>query len=412
MLNAKNIQKDFPIFANRKKNGPFIYLDTGATSQKPKTVIDAVSRFYETTNANIHRGIYKLADEATTAYEDVRTKVAKFLNASSSSEIVFTGNTNEAINLVATGWAKKFLQKGDVVVITDMEHHANVIPWQRLRDEIGIVLYFLPLDQDYRLDYQALLSANIDLKKVKLVSIVHGSNVLGTINPIGEIVAFLKKEGIQAKVLVDAAQTVPHMKIDVQMLNCDFLAFSSHKMLGPSGVGVLWAKKELLEVMDPLFVGSHMVGKVTKEKTDFADVPDKFEVGTGKLEAVVGLGAAISYLESIGMDAVENHDKKLVKHGLKLFQQEKDFTLYGPKTEDNRLAIFSFAINGIHPHDIAQILDQSGICVRSGNHCAQTLMSILGTFATTRASCYIYNEESDLTTLFKKLINAKKMLRV
>jgi len=411
MLDTVKIRKDFPIFTNLNKVDSFTYLDSAATSQKPKAMIDAVMEFYEQYNSNTHRGIYNIADKATTAYENARSKVSKFINATSPSEIIFTGNTNESINYVAIGWAKKFLKKGDIIVITDMEHHANIIPWQRLRDEIGIELFFIPHDKDFRLDYKILLSADIDLQKVKLVSLTHASNVLGTINPIAEIIKFLKDNRIDAKVLLDAAQTVPHLPVDVQSLNCDFLAFSSHKMLGPSGLGVLWARKELLEQMVPIFVGSHMVGVVTKKQTSYANLPNRFEVGTGRLESVVGLGAAISYLESIGMTDIQKHNNDIVEASLNMFKNDKDITLYGPSTSEYRLPTFSFSIAGIHPHDISQLLNDYGICVRSGNHCAQTLMSTLGVFATTRASCYIYNDKEDMSLLFNKLQEIKKILK-
>lgn len=415
MINTKEIKKDSPIFADRPK--PFVYLDSASTSQKPQTVINAVTHFYTHTNANIHRGIYGLAEEATEAYENAREKIATFIHANNSHEIVFTGNTNESINLVAHGWAKKFLKKGDIIVLSDMEHHANIIPWQRLKDEIGIVLHFLPLGAEYRLDYQSLLTSlrgtkQSDPSKIKLIALTHASNVLGTINPIKEIISFLRNNNIHAKILIDGAQSAPHMPVDMQDLGCDFFAFSGHKMLGPSGIGVLWAKEELLDMMNPLFVGSQMIASVTKEKAIWMESPWKFEVGTGKLEAVVGLSAAVEYLTKIGMENVYQHEQSITKYALEEFRNIENIAFYGPKDTQDRLGIFSFTIDGVHAHDIAQILDRSGICVRSGHHCAQPLMQILKVPATARASLYLYNDEKDIDALIAGIEDVKKTLKV
>lgn len=400
-------KKDFPIFQTYPE---FVYLDSAATSQKPQTVIDAVSDFYISKNANIHRGIYRLADAATNAYEQTRIKVSKFINAESEKEIIFTGNTNQSINLVVQGWAKKFLKEGDIIVISEMEHHANIVPWLRLQQEIGIKVFFLPITSDYRLDYTKILDA--DVKKIKLVALSHASNVLGTINPIEEIVVFFKKNAMHAKILIDAAQSVPHFPVDVQELGIDFLAFSSHKMLGSSGVGVLWAKAELLEQMDPVFVGSHMVKKVTKDDFSFVNLPDTFEVGTGNLEGVVGLGSAIDYLEKIGFENIYNQEQELINYVLERFKTVPYIKLYGAQNDDNRLGIFSFNIQSAHPHDIAQIMDSFGICIRSGHHCAQPLMQVLGVNATARASFYIYNTKEDVDRLLEGITLVKKTLKI
>lgn len=401
-----NIKKDFPIFTNKPN---LVYLDSAATSQKPQQVIDAVTQFYCYTNANVHRGIYQLAEEATEAYENARKTIAQFIHANKEREIVFTGNTNESINLVAYGWAKKYLQEGDVIVLSDMEHHANIVPWQRLAEEKKLTLHFLPITEDFRLDYQSILSANIDIKKIKLVSLIHASNVLGTVNPIKDIILFFKSQGVSAKFLVDAAQSVPHMPIDVQDIDCDFLVFSGHKMLGPTGIGVLYAKEELLENMDPLFVGSHMITKVTKEKSLWTEVPWKFEVGTGKLEAAVGLAAAVEYIQLIGFEKIIQHEKELTTYGLEQFQQIDGITLFGPTSLENRLGIFSFSFENIHPHDIAQILDREYIAIRSGHHCAQPLMNVLNLPATARASVYMYNSKEDIDRLVKGLEEVRRV---
>lgn len=406
---TNHIKSDFPIFENYPD---MVYLDSASTSQKPQAVINGVSKFYKKYNANIHRGIYELSEEATQKYETVRQKVAQFINAGSEKEIIFTKNTNEAINLVAKGFAKQNLKKGDIMVLSEMEHHANIVPWIRLRDEIGIILYYIPLTSDFRLNFKEIINQGFNLSKIKLVSLVHASNVLGTINPIQEIVKFLKENNINAKVCIDAAQSVPHLSIDVKDLGCDFLAFSSHKMLGPSGVGVLFAKSELLENMTPLLIGSHMILNVTKEKVDFAKSPDRFEAGTANLEGVVGLGTAINYLENLGMGNVFDHDQDLTKYGLEKLSEVKGLKIFGPETSENRLAIFSFGFKDIHPHDIAQILNEDQICIRSGHHCAQPLMECLGEPALARASCYIYNSKEDINKLIEGLEKVTNILKV
>lgn len=402
----KKFKQDFPIFTNRPK---LIYLDSAATTQKPQVVIDAVTNFYTKYNSNIHRGVYDLSFEASEIYEGARKKIADFINAKDPSEIIFTGNTTEAINLVALGYAKKNLEKGDIVVLTEMEHHSNIVPWLRLKEEIGIKIFYLSIDKDFRLDYKALFRANLNLKKVKIISLTHTSNVLGTINPLEEIIPILKKKCTNAKFLIDAAQSIAHIKIDVQKLDCDFMAFSAHKMYGPSGIGALWAKQELLKKMEPVFSGGNMIEEVDKEKATFALPPQKFEAGTGRLEAVAGFGAAIDYINSIGFKIIERLDQELTEYGIKTFNKIKGLELYGSKKSKNRLPIFAFNIPGVHPHDVSEILNRNQICVRAGHHCAQVLLQTLNIPSTLRASFSIYNSTSDIDKLVKGIEDTKKI---
>lgn len=409
MNNLIKIKNDFPIF---KTYPELVYMDSSATSQKPKAVIDAVNYFYTRKNSNIHRGVYKLAETATEVYENTRIQVGKFINAKSSNEIIFTGNTNHAINIVAYGWAKKYLNKGDIIVLSEMEHHANIVPWIRLKEEIGIELEYLPFDKDYRLDYKTILKDKRISKKIKLISLTHASNALGTVNPLEEIIAYVKKAGITAKIMIDAAQSIPHLPIDVQNLNIDFLAFSGHKMLGPTGVGVLWGKENLLDAMDPLITGSNMINTVSKDRATWAELPNKFEAGTGNLEGVAGLSAAISYLQEIGLENISNYEKELTKYGLEKLRQIPGIKLFGPSGYEDRIGIFSFGYRDIHPHDIAQILDSRDIAIRSGHHCAQITMNALGVPATARASLYLYNTKVDIDKLVEGLKLVKKILKI
>ncbi len=435
MNNLKNIKNDFPIF---KTYPNLVYLDSGATSQKPQEVIDAVSDFYTKKNANIHRGIYKLAEIATEVYENTRFRVSKFINAKSLNEIIFTTNTNHAINLVAYGWARKFLKSGDIIVLSEMEHHANIVPWLRLKEEKGVELIFLPIDKEYRLDSTAGASLQLaskhsrkrygadyksapakaldtfdtlDTSKIKLIALTHVSNVLGTINPLYKIIPYSKKY-TEAKILIDAAQSIPHLPIDVQELGIDFLAFSSHKMLGPTGVGVLWAKEELLDSMDPLLVGSNMIRTVTKNGATWADGPDKFEVGTSNLEGAAGLSAAISYLTKIGMKNIEDYERELTDYALEKLKNISYLTLHGPSKSESRLGIFSFNLKDAHPHDVAQVLDNQNIAIRSGHHCAQITMSALNVSATARASFYLYNAKEDVDKLVEGIGVVKRILKI
>lgn len=404
-----NFKQDFPIFTNRPK---LIYLDNAATTQKPQQVINAVINFYTKYNSNVHRGVYDLSFEATEIYEGARKKIADFINAKDPSEIIFTGNTTEAINLVVLGYAKKNLEKGDIVVLTEMEHHSNIVPWLRLKEEIGIKIFYLPIDKDFRLDYKTLFKANINFKKIKIFSLTHASNVLGTINSLEEIIPILKKKCMNAKFLIDAAQSIAHIKINVQKLGCDFLAFSAHKMYGPSGVGALWIKQELLEEVEPIFSGAHMIETVTKKKVVFAPPPEKFEAGTGRLEAIAGFGTAIDYINSIGFKNIARLDKELTEYGIEALNRIKKIEVYGSKNSKNRLPIFAFNVLGIHPHDVSEILNRSQICVRAGHHCAQVLLQALNTSNTLRASFSIYNSAEDMDQLVKGIETTKKIFKI
>jgi len=405
----KTYKKDFPIFINRPK---LVYLDSAATTQKPKVVIDAVQNFYTKHNSNVHRGVYDLSFEATEIYEGVRQKIADFINASDPSEVLFTGNTTESINLVVYGYAKKILKKGDVVVLSEMEHHSNIVPWIRLKNELGIQLFYLPIDKDFKLDYKALLRSKINLRQVKIISLTHASNVLGTINPLEEIIKAFKKKCVNAKFVVDAAQSIVHIKVDVKKLGCDFLGFSAHKMYGPSGVGVLWVKKDLLNILTPIFSGGGMIETVTKEKATFADAPEKFEAGTGRMEAVTGFGAAVDYINLIGFKTISKLDQELTEYGLKTFNKLKNVQLYGSKSGKDRLPIFAFNITNIHPHDVSEILNRKQICVRAGHHCAQVLLTTLKTTSTLRASLSVYNSTKDIDELVRGIEEAKRVFRI
>lgn len=407
-MGLKNVKKDFPIFANYPD---LVYLDSAATSQKPTLVLNAVSDFYTKSNSNIHRGIYDLSVKATQIFEESRLKVSKFIGASNPKEIIFTGNASEAINLVAIGFAKKFLKSGDIVVTSETEHHSNFVPWLRLKNEIGIKLCFLPMTEDYELDYKKIQTFK-PLSKIKLVALSHVSNVLGMVNPVLEITAFLKKNKIKAKVLIDGAQATPHIPVNLKRLGCDFYAFSSHKMLGPSGVGVLWAREEILEEMEPVFVGSNMISTVSSKKAIWADLPQKFEVGTQRLEAVVGLGAAVDYLSRLGMKNVQSYEKKLAEYTLGRLEGIKGLKLFGKTKPEGRLGVFSFAVGNIHPHDIGEILNRGNICIRTGHHCAQPLMKLLGVYGTSRASLYIYNDKKDIDRFVEGIMEVKKIFKI
>lgn len=402
----KQLKADFPIFTHYPD---LVYLDSAVTSQKPQSVIDTVTHFYTHQNANIHRGLYDLSQQATNMFEETRKKVASFIGAKQPSEIVFTSNATEAINVVAVGWAEKFLRPGDIIVTSEMEHHSNFVPWLRLKEKLGIELVILPVNKRYELDYKI---SGINFDRVRLIALTHASNVLGTINPVSDIAAYFKRQGADAKLLLDAAQSVPHMPVDVQKLGADFVVFSSHKMLGPSGVGVLYAKKSLLDVMNPLLVGSQMISSVTTEKAVWADAPGKFEPGTRNLEGVIGLGAAVDYLQSVGMSHVSAAEYELTKYALEHITQQKDVVLFGPHTADNRIGVFSFAIGNVHPHDVAEILNRSHIAVRAGHHCAQPLMKVLGVAGTARASTYLYNTPEDIDALIHGIDEVKRVFHV
>jgi len=407
MIDTQAIRRDFPILSRQINGKPLVYLDNAATSQKPKQVIKAVSEYYRRHNANVHRGIHTLAEEATNSYEEARKKVARFINARSEREVVFVRNATEAINLVAYAWGRKNLKQGDEILTTVMEHHSNLVPWQIVARETRSTLKFLDIDEDGFLkldDLEKLLTP-----KTKLVAVTWVSNVLGTINPVREITKAAHAKG--ALVLVDGAQRAPHVPIDVQREGFDFLAFTGHKMLAPMGIGVLWVRQKILEEMDPFLSGGDAIKEVTLEETIFNDLPWKFEAGTPNVGGVVGLGAAVDYLSKIGMKNIRTHSEQLTAYGLKRLNQVKSLKIYGPSDSNDRGSVFSFTIDGIHPHDLATALDQEGIAIRSGHHCAMPLHTRLGVTATARASFYLYNTEEEIDRLVEGIEKAKKIFR-
>ena len=404
-LHSSKIKRDFPILDREVHPGvPLIYLDSAATSQKPRQVISAMSEHYQHSNANIHRGIHVLAEESTGQYEDTRQKVADFINAAKAKEIIFTRNTTESINLVAYSWARANLSSGDVIILTEMEHHSNIIPWQILASERDVRLEFISVTDEGLLDmqsYEKLLELN-----PKLVAFTSMSNVLGTITPAKEIVSLAHAAGALA--LIDAAQAVPHFPVDVQNLDADFMAFSSHKMCGPTGLGVLYGKQELLEAMPPFLGGGEMIKRVELRSFTTNDLPHKFEAGTPAIAEVIGLGAAIDYLNAIGMDAVAEHEQLLTAYALDRLEEVPGIWLFGPSAEHKGgVAAFTFA--GVHPHDVSQILDRDGIAVRAGHHCAMPLHDKFSIPATARASFYIYNTTDDIDRLIEGLYKVKEI---
>ncbi len=400
-MDVNEIRKDFPIFKNRD----IAYLDSGATTQKPQYVIDKVSEYYETCNANPHRGAYGLSIEATALYEETRAKVAKFINAKSAEEIIFSKNASESLNLVAYSYGLDNLKQGDEVVLSIMEHHSNLVPWQMVTKKTGSTLKYMYIDDKFELTREEIESKITD--KTKIVAITHVSNVIGTINDIKHIIKYAHKKG--AKVLVDASQSIPHMKIDVRDLDADFLVFSGHKMLAPLGIGVLYGKKEILNKMTPFLMGGDMIEYVYEQDTTFAPLPNKFEAGTQNVGGVVGLGAAIDYLNKIGYDEIERVEKEVVNYALDELSKLDFLTLYVTPNRENHSAVISFNIKGVHPHDVASILDSENVCVRSGNHCAQPLLRSLGIDSTCRASFYFYNTKEDVDRLVKALNKAYNM---
>lgn len=384
-LDVAAIRRDFPILGREVNGHPLTYLDSAASSQHPRQVIDAMRDYYEWHHANVHRGAHTLAGEATEAYEGARRKVASFIGAPDASSLVFTRNTTEAINLVAASWGRTNLRSGDEVVISVAEHHANIVPWHFLRRDLGIVLRPVPLTPDHRLDLAALQEAITP--RTRLVSTFHMSNVLGAINSVAEVARLAHAAG--ALLLVDGAQGAPHLPVDVAELGCDFYAFSGHKMLGPTGIGALWARPEVLDGMPPFLGGGEMIRRVTLEDSTYADIPARFEAGTPSVAEAVGLAAAVEYLSGVGMAAVARHDHALVAHALRLLDEVPGITLYGPRGED-RGGIVTFNVQGLHAHDVATALDLQGIAVRAGHHCAQPLGKVLGAKASARASFYLY----------------------
>jgi cysteine desulfurase/selenocysteine lyase len=402
------LRNDFPIFKKKINGKDLVYLDNASTTQKPYSVIESITDFYSNYNSNIHRAVYQLAEEATELYEHSRDKIANFINVR-PEEIIFTRNTTESINLIAHSWARSNLKKDDVIAITEIEHHSNIVPWQILCQEIGTRLEYVGIDESGFLDVEYLIEL-ISSKKVKLVSISHMSNVLGTIVPIERIIKTAHQYDIP--VIVDGAQSVPHMPVDVKKLDCDFLVFSAHKMLGPTGVGVLYAKKEFLEKMKPFMGGGDMIKEVFKFHTNYNEVPYKFEAGTPNIADVVGFGAAIDYLEKIGMENIRKHEISLTEYALESMQSLKYITIYGPTDSNFRGGVISFNIADIHPHDLATIMNDHGIAIRSGHHCAQVLMQRLDVPATSRASFYIYNTKEEIDKFVNAIKEAGRIFKI
>ena len=398
-----NIKKDFPILEKRN----ITYLDSGATTQKPIQVINATEEFYKKYNANPHRGAYSLSVQATEVYENTRTKIAKFINARHREEIIFSKNATESLNLIAYSYGLDNLNKDDEIVLSIMEHHSNVVPWQMVARKTGSKLNYMYINENYEISDEEIESKITD--KTKIVGITHVSNVLGTINNVEKIIKYAHKKG--AIVVVDASQSVPHFKIDVQKLDADFLVFSAHKMLAPLGLGILYGKKEILNKMNPFLMGGDMIEYVYEQDTTFAPLPNKFEAGTQNVEAVVGLGAAIDYIENIGYDTIQKIEAELCEYARKELSKLDFLTLYLTSNKDNHSSVISFNIKGIHPHDVASILDSEGICVRSGNHCAQPLLRSMGIDSTCRASFYIYNIKEDIDNLVAGLNKAYDMFK-
>lgn len=407
MSDVKRARQDFPIFKRKINGKPLIYLDSAATTQKPRQVIAAIKNFYERHNANIHRGIHTLSEEANLAYAQARTTVASFLGAR-AKELIFTRNATEAINLVAFSWGRKNLKKGDLILLTEMEHHSNIVPWQQLAKEKGCRLEYLKVGKDLVLDREDLEKKL--LIKPKLVSLVHVSNVFGIINPVTEITK--RSHQVGAKVLLDGAQSLPHLPVNVAKIGCDFFAFSGHKMLGPMGIGGLYIKEEILGGMEPFLTGGGMVSQVCKDGVTFAPGPERFEAGTPNVAGAIGLAAAVEYLQKIGLEKIYQHELALTEYLVKQLNGVDHLTVYGTNGEHNRykrIGVVSFTLDGVHAHDVAQVLDQEGIAVRSGHHCAMILHTeVLKVPATVRASLYLYNNFTDVDRLVKALKKCKQ----
>jgi len=406
----ENIRKDFPILGRTvRDNKTLVYLDNASTTQKPNQVIDSINDYYRNHNANIHRAVYALAEEATELYEKTRDKVANFINVKNRDEIIFVRGTTEAINLVAYAWGRSNIKEGDVIVTTEYEHHSNIVPWQILTQEKGAKLEYIGMDDNGELILDDL-DKYLATGKVKLVAFSLMSNVLGTISDVERIMEKCKKAGVLT--LIDGAQAVPHMKVDVENLGCDFFAFSGHKMLGPTGIGVLWTRKSVLETMAPFHGGGDMIREVHKYETTWNDLPYKFEAGTPNIADVVGFGAAIDYLAKIGMDNIRQHEIELTKYALEKLSNVKGLHIYGTKDISKRGGVISFNFADVHPHDVAQIIDEEGIAIRSGHHCAQVLMERLNVAATSRASFYIYNTKEEVDKLVDSLNKVARIFKL
>lgn len=406
MKDWTKIKKDFPVLYRSIDGKPLVYFDNAATSQKPVQVINALKHYYENYNANIHRGLHTLSEEATLAFEGVREKIARFINAPSEREIVFTRNATEAINIVVDCWGGQNIQAGDEIVITAMEHHSNFVPWQKLANERGAKLVYIEVAADGNLDYE--MAERLITNKTKMVAVTQMSNVMGTVVDLQKLGQLARLNG--AKFLVDGAQGVPHLPTSVTEIGCDFLVFSLHKMLGPTGVGVLWGKEELLDAMPPLLYGGDMISSVTREKTLLNELPWKFEAGTPNIADVIASGAAIDYLSDLGMQAVRQHELELTKYAMDALLKLPNIKIYGPQRAELKGGVISFNYEGIHPHDLGQILNDSGIAIRAGHHCCQPLMKTLGVMGTARASFYIYNTKEEIDFFVDALIKAERML--
>lgn len=401
-MNINAIREQFPILHQEINGHPLVYLDSAASSQKPRSVIDAVSKYYNTDHANVHRGVHSLGSRATDAYEGAREKVAKFINAPSPEQIIFTRGTTTALNLVASSYARSVCSEGDEIVITQMEHHSNFIPWQQVAKATGATLKFIPMQEDGTITVEAA-EATIT-SNTKVVSMAYVSNVLGCVNPIREIAAIAHRNG--AVMVVDGAQSTPHMKVDVQDLDVDFYAFSGHKMCGPTGIGALYGRRNLLENMEPIEFGGEMIDFVELYDSTWKEIPYRFEGGTPIIADAVGLGAAIDFLEEIGMEAIDKHAKQLTKYAYDVLSNVDGLTIYGPK--ENRVGLVTFNLNDVHPHDVATVLDTKGIAIRAGHHCCQPLMRWLNVSATARASFYLYNTTDEIDQLVEALNQTKE----
>ena len=406
----ENCRNHFPVLERKVRDGKkLVYLDNAATTQKPIQVIDAISDYYKNNNSNIHRAVHALAEESTEAFEQTRDKVAEFLNIKDAQEIIFVKGTTEAINLVANAWGRDNVKEGDIIVTTEYEHHSNIVPWQLLTQDKKAQLKYIDINDNGELMIDQL-DEYLSTGKVKLVAFSHVSNVLGTITPVKEIISKCKNAGV--KTLIDGAQAVPHMKVDLTELDCDFYAFSAHKMLGPTGVGVLWAKKEILEKMTPYQGGGDMIREVHKYETTWNDLPYKFEAGTPNIADVIGFKTAIEYLQKIGMENIRNHELELTKYALEQMEKVPGITLYGAKEPEKRGGVVSFNFNDVHPHDVGTIIDKDGVAIRSGHHCAQVLMEKLNVAATNRASFYIYTTKEEINVLIASLQNVAKVFKL
>ena len=402
MLDVKKIREDFPVLSRQVYGKPLVYLDNAATSQKPRSVIQSLVDYYEGYNSNVHRGVHALSMEATDRFEEARQKVARFIKAESPESIIWTRNTTESINLVANTWANDHIKAGDEIVLTQMEHHSNLVPWQKVAQEKGAVLRFLPIGEDGTLNLEDVDS--IINQRTRLVSMVHMSNSVGTINPVKFLAARAREVG--AAVVIDGAQSVPHLPVEVRDLDCDFLAFSGHKMLGPTGIGVLYVKPEVLEQMEPFLLGGEMVMEVWYDRATWNEPPMRFEAGTPNIADAIAMGAAIDYLEALGMDSVREHEIQLTSYALEAFKELEEVEVFGPRDPNVRGGIITFHSDDVHPHDLGTVLDRQGIAIRTGHHCNMPLMRTLGVVATARASFYIYNTEEEVDLLVDGLKQA------